>query len=160
MKTPEIIPIIPFEPKYAKDFVQLNIEWLEKYFVVEPHDSDLLERCEETIIDQGGYIFFAKVAEEIAGTFALIKIDQSTYELGKMAVLPKFRGQHIGQQLLTYSLEFAKKQQWSKLILYSNTILKNAIHIYRKHGFKEVKLEQNTPYERSNIKMEYVIKNS
>ena len=32
--------IISFEPKYAKDFKDLNIEWLEKYFWVEPHDEE------------------------------------------------------------------------------------------------------------------------
>lgn len=56
--TPETtIEIIPFDPKYAKDFAQLNIEWLEKYFVVEPHDAELLHRCEETIVNPGGHIF-------------------------------------------------------------------------------------------------------
>ena len=54
------IEIISFEPKYAKDFKDLNIAWLKKYFVVEPHDSELLDACEETIINRGGFIFFCK----------------------------------------------------------------------------------------------------
>ena len=53
------IEIIPFDTKYAKDFATLNIAWLEKYFIVEPHDFELLERCEETIINKLflGYYF-------------------------------------------------------------------------------------------------------
>ena len=157
MESTRNINIIPFDPIYAQDFATLNVAWLEKYFVVEPHDVDLLERCEITIIDRGGYIFFAKIDTEIAGTFSLIKIDHGVYELGKMAVSPKFQGQRIGQQLMTFCIDFAEKQHWTKLILYSNTILGNAIHIYKKYGFKEIELESNSPYQRSNIKMELVL---
>ncbi len=149
--------IISFESKYAKDFANLNIEWLEKYFVVEPHDADLLEQCEETIINKGGYIFFAKVDAEIAGTFSLIKIEDGVYELGKMAVSPMFQGQKIGQQLLQFCVEFSKDQNWEKLILYSNRILENAIYIYSKYGFKEIPMEENPPYQRSNIKMDLIL---
>ncbi|WP_103069884.1 GNAT family N-acetyltransferase [Aquimarina sediminis] len=146
--------IIPFETTYAKDFANLNIEWLEKYFVLEPHDIDLLERCEETIINQGGHIFFAKTDNQIAGTFSLIKIEEGTYELGKMAVSPKFQGQKIGQQLMEFCIDFATNQNWTKLLLYSNRVLENAIYIYKKYGFKEIVMEEKPPYQRSNIKME------
>ncbi|MDY8136772.1 GNAT family N-acetyltransferase [Aquimarina sp. 2201CG5-10] len=157
MNTLKKTTIIPFDSKYAKDFADLNVEWLEKYFVVEPHDVELLERCEETIINKGGYIFFAKTDEEIAGTFSLIKIDDNVYELGKMAVSPKFQGQKIGQQLMQFCMDFSKEQGWEKLTLYSNRILENAIYIYEKYGFKEVTLEENPPYQRSNIKMEMIL---
>ncbi|RZS98916.1 GNAT family N-acetyltransferase [Aquimarina brevivitae] len=154
MKT---IEIIPFTSHYAKDFARLNVEWLEKYFVVEPHDEDLLQRCEETIINKGGYIFFAKVDNTIAGTFSLIKSSDGIYELGKMAVSPEFQGQNIGQQLLVYCIELAKKNRWKKIILYSNRKLENAIYIYKKYGFVEIPLEANPPYQRGNIKMELAI---
>ena len=150
----QTVEIIPFNPKYAKDFAALNIEWLEKYFVVEPHDVELLERCEETIINQGGYIFFARSGDTIAGTFSLIKMEEHIYELGKMAVSPKFQGQKIGQKLMDYCINFSQEQGWKKLVLYSNRILENAIYIYSKYGFKEIPLEKQPPYQRSNIKME------
>jgi len=158
MKIVNDIDIIPFESKYANDFAELNIEWLEKYFVVEPHDTELLKNCQETIIDKGGYIFFARSSNTIAGTFALIKVANGIYELGKMAVSPAFQGQQIGQQLMSFCLNFAKDQHWIKLVLYSNTILENAIHIYQKFGFVEIPLEKNSPYLRSNIKMELMLK--
>ena len=40
-----------------------------------------------------------------------------------------------------------------KLVLYSNTMLQSAIHLFRKYGFEEVELESGV-YERANIKME------
>ncbi|WP_340074062.1 GNAT family N-acetyltransferase [Leptobacterium sp. I13] len=148
------VQIISFRPEYAPEFRDLNIEWLESYFHVEPHDAALLDACEEVIIKQGGYIFFALVEGVIVGTYAFMKISKGIYELGKMAVKPNYRGMKVGQKLMEHAILFAKKEQWQKIILYSNTILENAIYIYRKYGFEEVKLEKNEPYKRSNIKME------
>uniref|UniRef100_UPI003137C2CF GNAT family N-acetyltransferase n=1 Tax=Fluviicola taffensis TaxID=191579 RepID=UPI003137C2CF len=58
----------------------------------------------------------------------------------------------IGKILLEHCLEFAKQKQIEKLILYSNTKLESAIHLYRKYGFVEIEMEQGV-YERGNIKM-------
>lgn len=149
--------IIPFEPKYAQSFKELNIAWLETFFYVEPHDAQLLENCEQTIINNGGFIFFAKYQDAVVGCFSFIKIDNRNYELGKMAVDPEYQGLKIGQALMDHAIAFAKANKWNKIVLYSNTKLENAIYIYKKYGFREMALESNTPYERSNIKMELVI---
>ncbi|MET6990436.1 GNAT family N-acetyltransferase [Sediminicola arcticus] len=151
------LEIIPFEPKYAQSFKELNIAWLEKYFHVEPHDAELLENCEKTIIKKGGYIFYAKYQDSIVGCFSFIKINEKIYELGKMAVDPEYQGLKIGQGLMDYAIAYAKLQGWDKILLYSNTKLENALYIYKKYGFKEIDLETNTPYKRSNIKMELLL---
>ena len=36
------LEIIPFKPEYSQDFYNLNTEWLEKYFYVEPYDEKVL----------------------------------------------------------------------------------------------------------------------
>lgn len=149
--------IIPFRPDLAKYFRDLNLSWLENHFYVEPKDSELLENCKSNIIDKGGYIFFAEKDAVIVGCYALIKLKDSSYELGKMAVDQAHQGQKIGQKLMIHGIAFAKSQHWKDLILYSNTILEPAIYIYKKFGFREVLLEKNTPYARSNIKMQLVL---
>ncbi len=146
--------IIPFKKEFAPLFRSLNLEWLAHYFYVEPHDRELLDQCEKMIINQGGHIFFYLEGTDIQGTFALIKISEKEYELGKMAVDKKARGKGIGQQMMQFCISFAKKKEWKKLILYSNTSLENSIHIYKKYEFKEIPIEQNNPYARGNIKME------
>ncbi|WP_418603810.1 GNAT family N-acetyltransferase [Hwangdonia sp.] len=151
------IKIIPFDKTYAKDFYELNIEWLKTYFYVEPFDEAVLSHPETHIIDKGGHIFFAKLDNEIVGTVALMPLgNKGLFELTKMAVSPKHRGFKIGQQLMQYCIDFAKSIGLPKLILYSNTKLENAIYIYRKYGFVEIPVEPNSPYKRSNIKMELV----
>ncbi|MFD1162310.1 GNAT family N-acetyltransferase [Hwangdonia seohaensis] len=151
------IKIISFVKTYAKDFYELNIEWLKTYFYVEPFDEAVLSHPKTYIIDKGGHIFFAKLDNEIVGTVALMPLgNKGLFELTKMAVSPKHRGFKIGQQLMQYCIDFAKSIGLPKLILYSNTKLENAIYIYRKYGFVEIPVEPNSPYKRSNIKMELV----
>jgi N-acetylglutamate synthase-like GNAT family acetyltransferase len=147
--------IIPFDNQYAKDFYKLNIEWLNTYFYVETFDEEVLSKPKTYIIDKGGYIFFVKHDDKILGTVALMPTQNpKVFELTKMAVLPSFRGQKIGQQLLQHCIDFSKSIHLEALILYSATILENAIYIYRKYGFNELALEKNSPYKRSDIKME------
>ena len=47
---------------------------------------------------------------------------------------------------------------FKSVILYSNTVLKNSIHLYNKFGFKEID-NPDAPYERSDIKMELKLSN-
>ena len=148
------IKIISYKSEHAKDFYELNIEWLKTFFYVEPFDEEVLSKPEFYIIDKGGHIFFAQLENAIVGTVALMPTkDQNVFELTKMAVSPKHRGLKIGQLLMQHCIDFAKKNQYRALMLYSNTILENAIYIYRKYGFIEIPVEENSPYRRSNIKM-------
>lgn len=148
------VEIVPFENKYATDFYKLNVEWLKTYFYVEPFDEDVLSKPEQYILNEGGHIFFAKLDGAIVGTVALMPTsDPQVFELTKMAVSPNHRGHKIGQKLMQHSIDFSKSLHLDNLMLYSNTTLKNAIHIYKKYGFIEVELEKNTPYQRSDIKM-------
>ena len=146
------ISIIPFDEKYSSDFYNLNVSWLEKYFYVEPYDKKVLGDPKTYIFDKGGFIFFAIYNNEIVGTVALIN-EKECFELSKMAVLPKYHGHKIGQQLMDYCIEFSKNQGWKKIMLYSNRILKPAIALYTKVGFKEVPVEKDVYYERADIKM-------
>lgn len=153
--------IVPYEPGFKNDFVTLNTAWLEEYFYVEEHDLEILNSCQEYILDKGGYIFMALQKKEVVGCYALLKIEEGVFELGKMAVREDQRGKHIGQGLMEHCITLARSKGWNKLILYSSVKLLNALHIYRKYGFREITLEKSSPYKRSSIKMELIFdKNS
>jgi ribosomal protein S18 acetylase RimI-like enzyme len=70
-----------------------------------------------------------------------------------MAVDEQFQGKRIGHSMLEFCLHRAIELKARKVILYSNTKLKPAIHLYRKFGFIEIPLG-DTIYKRSDIKME------
>lgn len=147
--------LVPYHSNYANAFYNLNIEWLETYFYVEDYDREVLSNPEHFIIKPGGHIFFAIENDTVLGTVALLKRANHAFELTKMAVLPEARGKQVGQKLMKYCIHFAEENKFQQLFLYSNTLLENAIHIYKKYGFVEVPLEQPNPYKRSNIKMDY-----
>ena len=139
------IEIVNFKNEYASHFYNLNIEWLKTFFYVEPYDENVLSNPDKYIIDKGGHIFFAKLNDEIVGTVALMPINKGVFELTKMAVSPKYRGHKIGQKLMQRCIDFAKRNNLAKLILYSNTKLENAIYIYKKYGFIEIPVEEKLP---------------
>ena len=147
------LKIVPYNSNYADAFKSLNIEWPETYFYVEPFDNEVLSKPEQYIINPGGHIFFVIDDNKVLATVALLPMPDRVFELTKMAVLPKARGRNIGQELMQYCIDFAKANNWNGLLLYSNRILENAIHIYKKYGFKEIPLPADNPYKRSNIKM-------
>jgi N-acetylglutamate synthase-like GNAT family acetyltransferase len=153
----EIIEIIDYSEQFSEWVKKLNYEWLEKYFELEKEDIISLSNPQKEIIDKGGYIFFVKKEtqnnETIIATAALLKKTNTTFELGKMAVTEKEQGKNIGKLLLKHCLDFAKTNSISTIILYSNTQLQSAIHLYKKIGFEEVPLEKGL-YERANIKMQ------
>ena len=157
MSLDNTVEIIPFSATLAAPIKTLNLEWLKKYFKVEPKDEIVLSDPQGQIIDKGGMIFYAKYNDEIVGTVSLIKIDNTTFELSKMAVTDGVQGLGIGKKLMLHCLAIAEANGMEKLILYSNRKLLSAIHLYEKFGFVEVPLEDGV-YERADIKMERIIR--
>jgi ribosomal protein S18 acetylase RimI-like enzyme len=148
------VSVVKYEKRYAADFARLNYDWISKDYSIEDHDREILDDPENYIIRQKGQIFFALVGEQVAGTVALLEIDDVTYELGKMAVSPDFRGYNIGLKLMNACVEYSKKAGKKRIVLDSNTKQIAAINLYKKAGFQEIPLDPQTPYRRSNIRME------
>ncbi|MEO7977107.1 GNAT family N-acetyltransferase [Flavobacterium sp.] len=156
MNTENHIEIIPFSQDLKEHIKTLNLEWLTQYFKIEEKDQLMLSNPQEEIIDKGGMIFYARYNNEILGTVSLMKVDETTFELSKMAVSDKAQGLGIGNKLLLHTFDVAKQNNIKKLVLYSNRILLSAIHLYTKFGFTEILLEDGL-YERANIKMEKIM---
>jgi ribosomal protein S18 acetylase RimI-like enzyme len=154
---PNTVEIIPFSSDLKEPIKILNLEWLHKYFKVEPKDEKVLSDPQGEIIDKGGMIFYAKYGDTIIGTVSLLKINQTTFELSKMAVSGGNQGIGIGKKLMIHCLAVAKEKSIEKLILYSNRSLVPAIHLYESFGFVEIPVEEGV-YERADIKMEKYIK--
>ena len=153
MSKKNLVDIIEFSEELSEPIKTLNYEWLEKYFRIEEGDAASPSDPQKHIIDKGGHIYYAKLNGEIVGTASLLKKSETVYELGKLAVSDKAQGHGIGTILIEHCLNIAKQKQITILILYSNTTLQSAIHLFRKYGFEEVELESGV-YERANIKME------
>jgi ribosomal protein S18 acetylase RimI-like enzyme len=156
MNPEHAVIIIPFSPDLKEPIKTLNIEWLSKYFKIEPKDERVLSNPQEEIIDKGGMIFYAKYKDVIVGTVSLLKMNDTVFELSKMAVTDGVQGLGIGRKLMEHCIKAAEENQIEKIIIYSNRRLVPAISLYEKFGFEEIPLEEGV-YERADIKMEKLI---
>jgi N-acetylglutamate synthase-like GNAT family acetyltransferase len=146
------VEIIDYDDLYASDFKRINLEWLEKYSLKEELDVITLDNPRKKILDTGGVIYLAKVANEIVGSAALINEGNGIYELAKMAVTPAWQGRGISSLLLEKCLAKAQVLDVKTLILFSHTSLTNAIGLYKKYGFKHVDVV-DSPFATANVKM-------
>jgi N-acetylglutamate synthase-like GNAT family acetyltransferase len=130
--------IIDYKDEYIKDFQRLNLEWLEKFNLVESHDLEILNHPRENVIDRGGFLFLLLEDDAVIGTAGIFKISDKEYELIKMSVAPEHQGKKFGDMLLQKCIDKAKEINVAKLILFSNSNLQTAIRLYEKFGFKHV----------------------
>ncbi len=149
------VDIVDFAPEYADDFARLNIEWLEKYFEVEPVDEEIFANC-ASIVEDGGAILFAKIGGTIVGTCALFKVGD-TFELAKMAVTEDYRGRHIGKTLLFAALERARELGAESVFLVTNSSLVPATSLYRSVGFRVTRSGPHEKYARGDLTMEIAL---
>lgn len=154
------VQIVAYEDQYQAAFKALNEEWISTYFQMEEADYKALDNPKTYILDKGGKIFVALHNNIPVGVCALIKMSDPDYdfELAKMAVSPKIQGKSVGWLLGQAVVNAAKDLGASKIYLESNTLLKPAINLYQKLGFKKV-IGRSTPYERCNIQMELQLNN-
>lgn len=153
------VQIVEYEEQYQVAFKALNEEWISTYFKMEDADYKALDNPQEYILDKGGKIFVALYNKEPVGVCALIRMNDPDYnfELAKMAVSPKIQGKSIGWLLGQAVVNAARELGATNVYLESNTILKPAINLYEKLGFRRVE-GRSTPYERCNIQMELKLK--
>jgi len=150
------VEIIPFERRYAGDFKRLNVEWLEKYFRVEPIDEQVLSRPLE-LLRKGGAIFLARYRRAIVGTCALLDAGGGRFELSKMAVTGTHQGLGIGRKLVQAVIAEYLARGGRELFLESNSKLTPAITLYESAGFVHAPRPAPSHYERSDVYMVYVV---
>ena len=146
------VRIVAYSPRHRERFQELNLAWITEYFRVEEADRRALDDPEGYILGHGGHIFIAEAGGEILGGCALLRNDDGSFELAKMAVDPAARGRGVGRALGEAAIEKARSLGAARVELLSNTRLTPAITLYRLLGFVEVPLPAND-YERANIKM-------
>jgi ribosomal protein S18 acetylase RimI-like enzyme len=135
--TGDPVRVVDFDPRWRADFAALNIEWLERWFEVEPFDREVLGNPERYILERGGRILFAiDGAGRALGTVALMPASDGSWELTKMAVSPEARVRGIGHQLMDAALRLYRSFEGRELFLESSSKLAPALALYERAGFR------------------------
>lgn len=146
----------PYKATDAAAFRDLNLEWIDQHFRVEASDRAQLEYPDTNILEPGGRILIADMDGNAVGTAALVPgHGESTVELAKMCVSPKMKGQGIGNALMEAAIAAARDMGTRRIWLETNKVLRPALKLYRKYGFRELSGDEltATPYDRCNCQM-------
>ena len=82
--------------------------------------------------------WIAEIDGEIIGSVFVVQSSETVAKLRLLLVEPKARGLGLGTRLVEECIRFAQRRGYQKLILWTNSILLEARHIYKKTGFKLV----------------------
>lgn len=144
--------IIPYQEKYKKEFVELNLVWIKKYFKVEPQDLEMLNHVED-LLAEGAMVYFAVEQEKAIAACMVMPRENQVWEICKLATDERYMGRGAGSAVLKACVDYAKEHGAEKLMIVTNTVLSAALHLYAKAGFKEVPVD-HMEYERVNIQFE------
>lgn len=145
--------IIEYTPRYRDDFIQFNTDWIiENFGFLEPEDMETFDRIDEELA-AGAMIYFA-VEEGIPLATCMAKpMEGSTWEICKLGS-NKYRDHRgCGSAVFGSAVSWAVDHGAKRLFILSNSKLKPAIHIYKKFGFQEIKLD-DYEYARGDIAFE------
>ena len=158
--SPDVLTIREYSDELAGHFHDINAEWIDAMFRLEPIDREVLENPRVKIVDPGGVILFVEAKGlGIVGTCALLKTGPSSYELTKMGVRESARGLKAGEFLLAAAIERAASLNADPLYLLTNAKCAAAIHLYEKLGFRhdaDIMATYGALYARCDVAMRYV----
>jgi len=88
--------------------------------------------------------WIAELDGERVGSVFLVRKSATTAQLRMLLLVPKARGLGLGGRLTDECIAFARAKGYRKMVLWTNSCLSAARHIYASRGFK---LDKTEPYE-------------
>jgi putative acetyltransferase len=133
--TSTAVEILSFAPEYRDDFKRLNAEWMHHFYG--KNVEAYLDIPEEKVLQNGGFILFARKDNQIIGTCAVLKSSSKTFEIANIAVSPAYRGKGIGKQLLIEAIDDARHANARQISLTTSSQFKISLELFKTFGFRE-----------------------
>jgi GNAT superfamily N-acetyltransferase len=90
--------------------------------------------------------WIAEMGGEPVGSVFLVKMNQSTAKLRLLLIEPRARGRGLGKRLVDVSIAFAREKGYRKLVLWTQSNLAAARHLYGAAGFRLVKRQRHREF--------------
>jgi DNA-binding MarR family transcriptional regulator/GNAT superfamily N-acetyltransferase len=87
------------------------------------------------------HCWIAEMEGEIVGSVFVMQADETVAKLRLLLVEPTARGLGLGTRLVQECIRFARRSGYRTLMLWTNSVLEEARHIYQKAGFTLVAQE-------------------
>lgn len=84
------------------------------------------------------HIWILDLEGKQSGSIGLTRVDKTTAQLRFFLIEPELRGLGYGGKLVKQTIDFARSNKYKTIILWTNSDLKSARHLYNKFGFKLV----------------------
>jgi putative acetyltransferase len=119
----------------------------------ESKDADLMD-IEASYLNTGG--MFEVIEDEagnLLGTVGIYPLDEETCELRKMYFAPELRGRGMGHHVLERMVGNARRLGFKRMRLETASVLKKAIKLYTRFGFKPL----DTPHKTGRCDQTYFL---
>jgi len=99
-------------------------------------DKDI-SNIQRNYIDRKGYFAIIEDKGNVVGSYGIFRLSDDVCELRKMYLKSQYQGRGLGKLMMEDALIKAKELGFKKMVLETNSVLKEAIGLYRKYGFKK-----------------------
>lgn len=83
-----------------------------------------------------GFTYEVTLDKKLVGTIVLLPTRPETLEIVNIAVEPNFQKQGIGQQMLDFAINYAKKNYYRTLEIGTGSTSIGQLYLYQKVGFR------------------------
>ena len=135
----------------GKEYLEQVRELIEEYLTFLGRDlafqniDDELDNLKNKYCPPNGEILVAIENENILGMVAYHRLSEEVCEMKRLFVRPQARGKHLGNTLVKEIIEHARKNGYHEMVLDTIKPLKEAISLYKKHGFTDCDAYYNNP---------------
>lgn len=135
-----IEPVDPRSPAASGALVRYYRELADRFGFDAPAADDLA-----AFQPPDGLFLLARTADDVVGCAGLRRLDATTAEVKRMWIDPAHRGQGLARRLLAALEQAARTAGRTRMVLDTNSALREAIGLYRRAGYRSVERYNDNP---------------